>query len=339
MTSNPHTLPVVPLNTCSDVLWRDAHGLIGYEPLTPRNTLTGMHFDDMYTLELVCQGIQEIHLDGLWRPVPPFHLVWTSPKVAHAHRISTELETIFTLFPPEMVERVWKELSADAPLLVPPAAILPCPPPLQRELSHLLQEVRSGDQTSDYIISLLLHLVLAEFLRITGRPPLPVPSLALPQSRQEPISDEIQQAIRLLEEGHSRSCLSLECTAQTIGLSFFYFSRRFKQEVGTTPGHYLRQQRLNHALPLLFNTMLSLEEISYQSGFGSARQLAEACKAVFGQSPSALRKNRGFVFLSPPFSASVHALPPLDGQTSERASQALLVSCSPKEQKSVGEEQ
>lgn len=335
MALNPNTLPVVPLNACSGVLWRDAHGLIGYEPLTPRDTLTGMHFDDMYTLELVCQGIQEIHLDGIWRPVPPFHLVWTSPKVAHAHRISTELEIIFTLFPPEMVERVWKELYANSPLQIPPAATLPCPPPLQNALYHLLQEVRSCDQTPDYIISLLLHLVLAEFLRIVGQPTLPIPSIALPQPLQEHMSDEMQQAIRLLEEGHSCSSLSLEWTAQTIGLSFFHFSRRFKQEVGMTPGHYLRQQRLNHALQLLFNTMLSLEEISYRSGFGSARQLTEACKAVFGQSPSALRKTRGFFFLS----TSVHSLPSPDDQAFERDPQALLVTSSPKEQKSVGEEQ
>jgi AraC-like DNA-binding protein len=279
-----------------------------------------MHFDDMYTLELVCQGIQEIHLDGIWRPVPPLHIIWTSPKVAHAHRISTELETIFTLFPPEMVERVWKELSADAPLQVPPAAILPCPPPLQQALSHLLQEVRSCDQTPDYIISLLLHLVLAEFLHIAAQPTLPLPSIAMPQSLQGNMSEEMQQAIRLLEEGHSCSSLSLEWTAQTIGLSFFHFSRRFKQEVGMTPSHYLRKLRLNHALQLLFNTMLSLEEISYRSGFGSARQLTEACKTVFRQSPSALRKARGFFFPSPAPSRSARSLPSLEERASERQS-------------------
>lgn len=311
MALNPHTIPVV--RACSGILWRDIHGLIGYEPLTPRDTLIGMHFDDMYTLELVCQGIQEIHLDGIWRPVPPFHVIWTSPQVAHAHRISSELETIFTLFAPEMVERVWKELSGDAPLQVPSAAILPCPPQLQHALSHLLQEVRSGEQTPHYIISLLLHLVLAEFLRTAIQPTLPPPSIAMPQALQGNMSEEMQQAMRLFKESHSCSCLTPEWIAQTIGLSLFHFSRRFKQEVGMTPGLYLRMLRLNHALPLLFHTMLNLEEISYQSGFGSARQFTEACKTVFGQAPSALR--RGFFFLSSPPSPSVHALPSSDCHT------------------------
>lgn len=112
-------------------------------------------------------------------------------------------------------------------------------------------------------------------------------------------------AVRLLEEYHSCSSLSLEGIAQEVGLSFFHFLRRFKQEIGVTPGHYLRQQRLNHALQLLFSTRLSIEEISYQSGFGTSRQLTEACKAVFGQSPSLLRKTSGFFFLLPPPSCSL----------------------------------
>lgn len=305
---NANTLPVVPLDTCSNILWRDPHGLIGYEPLIARDTLTGLHFDDMYTLELVCQGLQEIHLDGIWRPVPPLHVIWTSPRVAHAHRISTALETTFTLFPPEMVDGVWKELHADYPVQVPSAAILPCPPQLQSALYRLLQEVRSCDQTADYIISLLLHLVLAEFLRLAVQPTLPTPSIPMPQTLQGKMSDEMHRAIRLLEECHSCSSLSLEWTAQAIGLSFFHFSRRFKQEVGLTPGHFLRQQRLNHALQLLFRTQLSIEAISYRSGFGWARQLTEACKVAFGQSPSALRTARGFFFLSSTPSGSASSL-------------------------------
>ena len=104
-----------------------------------------------------------------------------------------------------------------------------------------------------------------------------------------------------------------------------------------TPGHYLRQQRLNHALQLLFGTTLSIEEISYRSGFGSARQLTEVCKAVFGQ--SVLRKARGLFFLSPIPFRSVCSLPSLGDQASDRESHTLFVADDLKEQKSAGEEQ
>ncbi|MEO6891929.1 MAG: AraC family transcriptional regulator [Ktedonobacteraceae bacterium] len=310
MSLDLNTIPVVPQGTCSSILWRGSPGLIGYESLAARDSLTGMHFDDMYSLELVCQGLQEIHLDGIWRPVPPLHVIWTSPHVVHAHHLFTELETIFVLFPTEMVEQVWRELYKDRPLQAPHAMIIPCPPQLQHALSHLLQEVRSCHPTSHYIISLLLHLVLAEFLRSAAHPALPLPSVHAQSSLLEDMSDVMCNAIRLLEQGHDCSSLALEGIAQTVGLSFFHFSRRFKQEIGVTPGHYLRQQRLNHALQLLFSTTLSLEEISYQSGFGSSRQLAEACKAAFGQVPSLLRKTDGFFFLLPPLSGS---LPSYDG--------------------------
>lgn len=305
MTLNTNPIPVVPQGTCSSILWRGPHGLIGYESLAARDTLTGMHFDDMYSLELVCQGLQEIHLDGIWRPVPPLHIVWTSPHVVHAHHLFTGLETIFVLFPTEIVEQVWKELYRDCPLQAPHAMILPCPPQLQYALSHLLQEVRSCRPGPHYIISLLLHLVSAEFLRSAAQPALPVPALPAQPYLLENRSDVMCNAVRLLEEYHSCSSLSLEGIAQEVGLSFFHFLRRFKQEIGVTPGHYLRQQRLNHALQLLFSTRLSIEEISYQSGFGTSRQLTEACKAVFGQSPSLLRKTSGFFFLLPPPSCSL----------------------------------
>lgn len=332
-------IPIYSLSTCSGILWRNSHGLIGYEPLTAREKLTGMHLDDMYTLELVCQGMQEIYLDGNWRPVPPLHVVWTSPRIMHAHRTSGELETIFALFPSAMVERVWEELYGDCPLQVPHAAILPSPPQLQNALHHLLQEVRSCNQAPDYIISLLLHLALAEFLRLAVQPTPPVPSFATQPLPQERISSEMLHATQLLKESHTCSSLSLECTAQHVGLSLFHFSRRFKQEVGITPGHYLRQQRLNHALQLLFSTTLSMEEVSYLSGFGSARQLTEACKAAFGQSPSTLRKERGFFFLSSNSSPSMYVLPSLENTHPLRESQVLLITNDAKEQISVVEAQ
>lgn len=259
-----------------------------------------MHFDDMYSLELVCQGLEEIYLAGGWRPVPPMHILWNSPYMVHAHRFFPNLETIFVLFPTPMVEQVWQDLYKDEAARIPDAMILPCSPELQRSLVHLLQEVRNDHPTSPYIVSLLLHLVSAEFLRCAAQPAFPVPVITAPSFDPKEISDVICHAIHLLERHHNCSSLTLESIAQTIGLSFFHFSRRFKREVGVTPGHYLRQQRLNHALPLLFSTTLSMEEIAYQSGFRSSNQLADACKAVLGQAPSHLRKMHGFSFLSPP---------------------------------------
>ncbi|QBD76258.1 AraC family transcriptional regulator [Ktedonosporobacter rubrisoli] len=309
MIQHTNEIPVVPLNTCSYILWRDAHSLIGYEPLRVKDSRTGPHFDDMYTLELVCQGMQEIHLDGNWHPVPPLHVIWTSPYIQHAHHIASELETIFVIFRKEMVERVWQELYKNCAFKAPHASILPCPPQLQNALYQLLQEVRRCGQTSNYIISLHLQLVLATFLRSTARPGFPAPTVPMQPSALRHASDGILQAMRLLEKHHACSSLALENIASTIGLSSFYFSRRFKQEVGTTPGHYLRQQRLNHALQLLFTTSLSIEEISYRSGFSSSRQFTEACKVVLGQAPSTLRKARGLFFLSPAPAAA--GMPPV----------------------------
>ena len=148
---NTNPLPIIPLETCSSVLWRGAPGLIGYESLTENETLTGLHIEDMYTLELVYQGLQEIHLDGIWRSVPPSHIVWTSPQAVHAHRLFVGLESLFVAFPKDLVEQVYRELSNNSPPQVPHAMILPCPPQLQDMLSHLLHEMQGHQSPPDYM--------------------------------------------------------------------------------------------------------------------------------------------------------------------------------------------
>jgi len=80
-----------------------------YESLAARNTQTGMHFDDMYSLELVCQGLMEIHLDGVWHPVPALHVVWPAPRSSCSSSLG-ELKPFLCFFI-EMVEQCGETLS------------------------------------------------------------------------------------------------------------------------------------------------------------------------------------------------------------------------------------
>lgn len=67
------------------------------------------------------------------------------------------------------------------------------------------------------------------------------------------------------------------------------FTRRFREEVGISPGQWLSQRRLEHARQLLEDTEMSIEQIADSAGFGTATSLRQHLQTALGVSPSAYR--------------------------------------------------
>lgn len=67
------------------------------------------------------------------------------------------------------------------------------------------------------------------------------------------------------------------------------FTRRFRDEIGTSPGRWLTQQRIDRACSLLERTDLSIDEIAVAAGFGTAGSMRLHLQAELGVSPSAYR--------------------------------------------------
>ncbi len=67
------------------------------------------------------------------------------------------------------------------------------------------------------------------------------------------------------------------------------FTRRFRDEVGTTPMNWLTQQRLERARELLEESDLPVEQVAEQAGLGTAANLRQHFHAALGTSPSAYR--------------------------------------------------
>lgn len=74
------------------------------------------------------------------------------------------------------------------------------------------------------------------------------------------------------------------------GMSVRTFSRRFRDEVGMTPGQWLVQQRIEHARGLLETTDLPVDRIAEEAGLGTAASLRQHLAATIGVSPSAYRR-------------------------------------------------
>ncbi|MGI5147244.1 GlxA family transcriptional regulator [Plantactinospora sp. CA-294935] len=67
------------------------------------------------------------------------------------------------------------------------------------------------------------------------------------------------------------------------------FTRRFRDEIGTSPGRWLIQQRVERACALLERTDMPVDDIAVAAGFGTAGSMRLHLQAELGVSPSAYR--------------------------------------------------
>ncbi|MGV8852452.1 MAG: GlxA family transcriptional regulator [Rhodoglobus sp.] len=88
-----------------------------------------------------------------------------------------------------------------------------------------------------------------------------------------------------------RDELPVEELARRAQMSPRTFARRFKTDLGTTPAAWLARQRLLHAQRLLEETTLGLEQVAWESGFGSAAVLRQNFARTLGVTPSAYRSH------------------------------------------------
>lgn len=84
--------------------------------------------------------------------------------------------------------------------------------------------------------------------------------------------------------------LTLGELAEHARMSVRTFSRRFRDEVGTTPGQWLTQQRVERARRLLETTDLPVDRIAAEAGFGTAASLRQHLVATIGVPPSTYRQ-------------------------------------------------
>ncbi|WP_440708553.1 GlxA family transcriptional regulator [Herbiconiux sp. YIM B11900] len=68
------------------------------------------------------------------------------------------------------------------------------------------------------------------------------------------------------------------------------FARRFKADLGTTPGAWLNRQRLLHAQRLLEESSLSLDGVAAESGFGTAAVMRHHFAKTLSTTPAAYRR-------------------------------------------------
>ena len=85
--------------------------------------------------------------------------------------------------------------------------------------------------------------------------------------------------------------LALPVLARHARMSTRTLSRRFREQIGTTPAHWIARSRVRLAQHLLETTHLPVERIAAEAGFRSASVLREHFFSVVGTSPLAYRRS------------------------------------------------
>jgi AraC-like DNA-binding protein len=115
------------------------------------------------------------------------------------------------------------------------------------------------------------------------------------QPRPDPTDDQVHAAWRKIaaashpdrEDGGDPERFAAAAAAYTV-----LRTRLFMTQLGITPDELARSHRAHFARRPLDNTDLSITEIAFTAGYGSARQFNRDCLRIFRATPSHLRAAR-----------------------------------------------
>ncbi|NBM18652.1 GlxA family transcriptional regulator [Streptomyces sp. GC420] len=108
--------------------------------------------------------------------------------------------------------------------------------------------------------------------------PMPEPQLATTTAARAWALGRLDRPIQLRDMAAQES------------MSVRTFTRRFREEVGVSPGQWLTQQRVERARHLLESTDLSVDQVARDAGFGTAASMRQHLQAVLGVSPTVYRR-------------------------------------------------
>lgn len=102
----------------------------------------------------------------------------------------------------------------------------------------------------------------------------------------------VQRLIAAMEGSLGQSA-GLAAILAREGISRRQAERLFRQRLGTTPGQFLRELRISHAIDLMRSARLPVHEAALAAGFSSQPVFSRACRQTFGQSPRELLAGTG----------------------------------------------
>lgn len=108
---------------------------------------------------------------------------------------------------------------------------------------------------------------------------------------KEDYSTRTRIAIERMENDFSK-LEGINALAEEFGISLSHFTREFTKETGINPLKYLSNMRMQHAMELLHNTELSVNEIALKCGFSCGNYFSKAFKKNTKLTPYQFRNEK-----------------------------------------------
>lgn len=108
---------------------------------------------------------------------------------------------------------------------------------------------------------------------------------------QKGVSAPIREACQMIQLHLTEKILLSDLSARA-GYSDYYFSEKFRKEMGISVGAYILEQKLALSRNLLLDTDLTIQEISDRLAFSNRGNFTTAFRKHFGTTPGQLRGGR-----------------------------------------------
>lgn len=112
---------------------------------------------------------------------------------------------------------------------------------------------------------------------------------AINRFREEKYSNTILSAIHYLENNYPNP-ISVEETADKLGLTVSAYIKRFKKETGKTPNQYLLELRMRKARRLLRTTYHTVQKIAESVGIPDGNYFVKCFRKINNTTPTSYRK-------------------------------------------------
>jgi AraC family transcriptional regulator len=102
---------------------------------------------------------------------------------------------------------------------------------------------------------------------------------------------KLRRAIEFINENlDQEQTVTLAAVAEEVQMSYFHFSRAFKQSTGVSPTAYMTKQRIERAKKLLAETDLPIADIALRAGFASQSHFTTTFRKLVWNTPKAYRE-------------------------------------------------
>ena len=187
----------------------------------------------------------------------PWHYAWVGYRGQKADELtrSAGLDAAHRVFAAQHPQEVWRTLAT---------------------LRQDAQALRLGQMAAAGSLLRLMALIL------------PLQGQAAKATRQE----EYCEKARWYMEGRFDRGVTVQETADFVGLSRSQLYRVMVEGCGASPKEMLLRIRMRHAAQMLVDTDLTLEEIAHRVGLQTGSQLGVAFRRQYGETPGQYRRAR-----------------------------------------------